>query len=70
MKSKSKSVSPERRNFLTGVAAAGGAAALAVSHAAPLLDDKDSASLPADEPAEQKTYHLTDHIRDYYRSLR
>ena len=70
MKSKSGPVSTERRNFLTGVAAAGGATVLAVSNAAPLLDGGEPEATPDPGSSKHQTYHLTDHIRDYYRSLR
>ena len=70
MKSRSKPLSTERRDFLKGVAIASGATAVAAVSAAPLLEDAtpDSKSVPESTP--DRTYHLTEHIRDYYRSLR
>ena len=47
-----------RRDFLKGIAAAGGATALTAVFASRL------------EPAVSRGYHETDHIRDYYRTLR
>ena len=61
-----------RRIFLKGAAAAGGAAAIATVAASGLADAGDEAAeLPdvADNKA-SKGYHETQHIKDYYRTLR
>lgn len=57
----------ERREFLKGTAAAGGAVALGMvsGHA---IADSDEDKAP--EKKESKGYHLTQHIRDYYRTAR
>jgi hypothetical protein len=61
MSRKSSSYTADRRTFLKKLAAAGGAtAAVAVSGV------RDEAS----EPAREKGYHETPHIRSYYRSAR
>lgn len=58
-----------RRRFLKGMAAAGGAAAVAVA-------GQSQAALPAantpgaDAPAKAEGYHETAHIRAYYRATR
>lgn len=70
MKSRSKPRSTERRDFLKGVAIASGATAIAAVSAAPLLDDATPDSQSVSENTPDRTYHLTEHIRDYYRSLR
>jgi nitrous oxide reductase len=62
----------DRRMFLKGAAAAGGAAALTAASAAGLVD-ADTEEKPAPEATDKtasKGYHETQHIKDYYRSLR
>jgi len=60
---------PERRSFMKGMAAAGGAAVLAG-----LADEADAASDQgtAQTRGQSNTggYRLTPHVRDYYRTLR
>ncbi len=62
----------ERRNFLKGVAAAGGATALTAVFASRLVadDTPGTAARKFIEPAASRGYRETDHIRDYYRTLR
>jgi len=61
-----------RRIFLKGAAAAGGAAALTAVSAANLADADTTAATAAaaadNKPS--KGYHETQHIKDYYRTLR
>ena len=60
----------DRRLFLKGAAAAGGAAALTAASATGLVEPAaEAAPATADKPA-SKGYHETQHIRDYYRILR
>lgn len=61
----------ERRRFLKGIAAAGGATALTAVFASRLLasDPGGTAARKIQQP-ESRGYHETDHIRDYYRTLR
>jgi nitrous oxide reductase len=61
-----------RRIFLKGAAAAGGAAALTAVSATGLVDagtEKQPAPDATNKTA-SKGYHETQHIKDYYRSLR
>jgi hypothetical protein len=62
----------ERRNFLKGVAAAGGATALTAVFASRLVadDNPGTAARKVTQPAASRGYRETDHIRDYYRTLR
>jgi hypothetical protein len=61
----------DRRSFLKGVAAAGGASALTALFAARLLaDDAEGTAARKSEVMASRGYHETDHIRDYYRTLR
>ena len=61
----------DRRRFLKGVAAAGGAAALPSFFTTQLIanDTGGTAARKSDVMA-SRGYHETDHIRDYYRTLR
>ncbi len=61
-----------RRIFLKGAAAAGGAAALSAASAANLIDEAadETAFTDAREDRASKGYHETQHIKDYYRTLR
>jgi hypothetical protein len=60
-----------RRSFLKGVVAAGGATALTSFFAARLIaDDTSGTAAPKGEVMASRGYHETDHIRDYYRTLR
>ena len=61
-----------RRIFLKGAAAAGGAAAITVVSATGLVDT-DTQQTDAPDVADKKAskgYHETQHIKDYYRTLR
>jgi hypothetical protein len=61
-----------RRIFLKGAAAAGGAAALTAASAANLVDEEleEAAQPDAADNKASKGYHETQHIKDYYRTLR
>jgi hypothetical protein len=68
MSRKPSSYTADRRTFLKKLAAAGGAtAAVVVSSRAAVASPEQGA---APEPAKQKGYHETPHIRSYYRSAR
>ena len=68
MSRKSSSYTADRRTFLKKLAAAGGAtAAVAVSGRAAVASPEQG-STP--EPARDRGYHETPHIRSYYRSAR
>lgn len=61
----------DRRTFLKGIVAAGGASALtavSASHLTDILDDHQAAADDAATAA--RGYHETPHIREYYRTLR
>jgi len=61
-----------RRIFLKGAAAAGGAAAITAVSASGLVD-ADTEQLDTPDAADNKAskgYHETQHIKDYYRTLR
>ena len=61
----------ERRRFLKGVAAAGGATALTAVFASRLMaSDSGGAAVRKIQQPESRGYRETDHIRDYYRTLR
>ena len=61
----------DRRVFLKGVAAAGGATALTGFFASRLMaDDTQGTAARKSEVMASRGYHETDHIRDYYRTLR
>ena len=61
----------DRRSFLKGIAAAGGATALTTLFAARLMaDDSRGTATRKSEVMASRGYHETDHIRDYYRTLR
>jgi hypothetical protein len=61
----------ERRRFLKGVAAAGGATALTSVFASGLVSsDPGGTSIRKTRPQESRGYHETDHIKEYYRTLR
>ena len=61
----------ERRKFLKGVAAAGGATALTTVFASRLMAaDTGGTAARKIQQSESLGYHETDHIRDYYRTLR
>ncbi len=61
---------PTRRNFLKGVAATGGAAALLAANASPLVDPGSPLTPVSGGDKHKQGYRLTPHIRDYYQSLR
>lgn len=58
-----------RREFLKGMAAAGGAAALG-TWSAGTAADTEQVSATRESPSESKGYRVTQHIRDYYRVAR
>ena len=62
----------ERRSFLKGVAAAGGATALTAVFASRLVadDTPGTAVRKVAGPKASRGYQETDHVRDYYRTLR
>lgn len=61
----------DRRSFLKGVAAAGGAGALTALFATRLVTaDSTGTATRKGEIIASRGYHETDHIRDYYRALR
>ncbi len=67
MTRQSRKYTEERRTFLKKLAAAGGAtAAVAMSNQAVASPDADLAS----ESTEQRGYHETPHIRNYYRTAK
>jgi hypothetical protein len=61
-----------RRSFLKGIAAAGGATAITAVFASRLVasDTGGTALRKVKEPLASRGYHETDHIRDFYRTLR
>jgi hypothetical protein len=61
----------ERRRFLTGIAATGAATALTAVFASRLMasDSGGTAARKIKQP-ESRGYRETDHVRDYYRTLR
>jgi hypothetical protein len=60
---------PERRSFMKGVAAAGGAAALAgLSDGAAAIGEEGTEETPPETKI--SGYRLTSHVLDYYRTLR
>ena len=72
MKKNKTRFTADRRMFLKGAAIAGGAAALtAVSATGLVAADAENERLPdATDKTASKGYHETQHIKDYYRSLR
>ncbi|MGB5474302.1 MAG: twin-arginine translocation signal domain-containing protein [Gammaproteobacteria bacterium] len=61
----------ERRRFLKGVAAAGGATALTTVFASGLIaTDPGGTAVRKNQQPESRGYRETDHIREYYRTLR
>jgi hypothetical protein len=60
-----------RRRFLKGIAAAGGATALSGLFTARLVADDSNGTLARKgDVMASRGYHETDHIRSYYRTLR
>jgi len=58
----------DRRTFLKGVAAVGGATAVAVAGGAAVADVSSEKAPKAEAKSpESKGYRETDHIREYYR---
>jgi len=68
MTRKSRTYTEERRTFLKKLAAAGGATAAVVVTSRSALASPDHK--PAPEAANQRGYHETPHIRDYYRTAK
>lgn len=61
----------DRRSFLKGVAAAGGATALTALFASRLVAaDNSGTTVRKNDVMATRGYHETEHIRDYYRTLR
>ncbi|HUT42524.1 MAG TPA: twin-arginine translocation signal domain-containing protein [Gammaproteobacteria bacterium] len=61
----------ERRRFLKGIAAAGGAAAVTTVFASGLIaTDPGGTAVRKIQQPESSGYRETDHIREYYRTLR
>lgn len=58
-----------RRGFLKGVMVVGGVAALGALARNAVADAQPEPAAPASTP-EAKGYHVTQHIRDYYRTAR
>jgi len=71
MKKQHASHTAERRRFLKGIAAAGGATALTTVFASRRVapDTGDTVAGKIQQP-ESRGYRETEHIRDYYRTLR
>ena len=71
MKKHQATLAAGRRRFLKGVAAAGGATALTSVFASGLMapDPGGTADRKIPQP-ESRGYRETDHIREYYRTLR
>jgi len=70
-KSMFKNKTLERREFLKGAAAAGGAVALGmVAGGAMANTEPPSREQATADAAKSQGYHLTQHIRDYYNSTR
>jgi nitrous oxide reductase len=72
MKKNKTRFTADRRMFLKGAAIAGGAAALTAVSATGLVAADTENELPPDatDKTASKGYHETQHIKDYYRSLR
>ena len=67
--SKKQNVTAQRRDFLKGVAAAGGAAALALASNRAIASTPEKPS-DADDSAEAKGYRKTAHVKAFYASAR
>ena len=61
-----------RRSFLRGMAAAGGATALGAVFASRLMAEGNTgtAARKGTQSSTSRGYHETEHIRNYYRTLR
>ena len=71
MKRQQAGPTTDRRSFLKGVVAGGGAAALATFFASRLMAaDTHGTAARKSEVMASRGYHETDHIRDYYRTLK
>lgn len=66
MKREFEQTREDRRGFLKGLVAAGGAVTLVSATGISLARDR-SGETAADAPAPSAGYHETDHIRRYYR---
>jgi hypothetical protein len=71
MKTKPAQCAQDRRAFLKGVVAAGGATALTAVSASQIADSQGSA-VPAEQitPTLPQGYRETEHVKAYYRALR
>lgn len=68
---KKQEVKQTRRAFLRGALITGGAAAAAIAAGDSLAAPQAPAVKDAQpQSAESKGYHVTDHIRDYYKTAR
>ena len=71
MKEPESTMSTQRRTFLKVAVAAGGATALApVAASPPDVLSADQAAADPGSANRSKGYHETQHIKDYYRTLR
>ena len=72
MKKNKTHFTADRRLFLKGAAVAGGGAALTAVSATGLVAADTENKLPPDatDKTVSKGYHETQHIKDFYRSLR
>lgn len=68
MSRKSRTANDDRRAFLKGLAAAGGATALAAITGEAVAGNQTDESAP--RKPEQTGYHVTPHIQTYYRKAR
>lgn len=66
----SKPIDTDRRNFLRGIAVAGGTTALASAIAVSDSTEASAENGPRQSAAESKGYQLTEHVRAYYRTSR
>jgi hypothetical protein len=70
MKHKHEVPATDRRSFLKGVAAASGTALTTLFVSNLLAGETQGTALPKSEVKASRGYHETDHIRDYYRTLK
>jgi len=71
MKQNQAGPATDRRRFLKGVAAAGGATALTAFSVSRLVAaDSDGPDTQKHTENASRGYHETEHIREYYRTLR
>ncbi len=68
MRSKTERPKRDRRAFIKGVAAAGGATAVAIAGGAAIANVSPDETPQAKASPEKKGYQETEHVRKYYRS--